>query len=51
MVENPKSILLVGESDVGKTHYGAQLLRRLNASSGLLRMKDAGERADTYSEQ
>ena len=24
------SILLVGESNVGKTHYGAQFLKRLN---------------------
>ena len=26
----PRSFLLLGESDVGKTHYGAQILRRLN---------------------
>ena len=24
-----KSILLIGESDVGKSHYGGQLLKRL----------------------
>ena len=28
------SILLLGESDVGKTHYGAQVLRRLNGGRG-----------------
>ncbi len=28
------AILLLGESDVGKTHYGAQALRRLNAGRG-----------------
>lgn len=29
MTAPSSSILLVGESGVGKTHYGAQLLRRL----------------------
>ena len=28
------AILLLGESDVGKTHYGAQVLRRLNGGKG-----------------
>ncbi|MGZ0146080.1 TRAFAC clade GTPase domain-containing protein [Kribbella sp. WER1] len=32
------SILLLGESGVGKTHYGAQLLKRLMLSDGHLRM-------------
>lgn len=32
------SILLIGESGVGKTHYGAQLLQRLMKGNGLLRM-------------
>ncbi|WP_312144657.1 hypothetical protein [Brevundimonas sp.] len=31
-------MLLIGESDVGKTHYGAQLLRRLINAHGALRM-------------
>ena len=30
----PISLLLLGLSDVGKTHYGAQVLRRLNAAHG-----------------
>ena len=34
MKNTPRSILLLGESDVGKTHYGAQILRRLNAGPG-----------------
>ncbi len=34
MKHEPNSLLLIGESDVGKTHYGAQVLRRLNAGSG-----------------
>lgn len=34
MKHEPVSLLLLGESDVGKTHYGAQVLRRLNAGSG-----------------
>ena len=28
------AVLLLGESDVGKTHYGAQVLRRLNVGRG-----------------
>lgn len=32
------SVLLLGESGVGKTHYGAQLLKRLMMSDGHLRM-------------
>ena len=31
----------MGESDVGKTHYGAQLLRRLNLTDGALKMSGA----------
>lgn len=33
MKHEPISLLLLGESDVGKTHYGAQILRRLNSGS------------------
>jgi double-GTPase-like protein len=35
---NDASILLLGESGVGKTHFGAQLLRRLMKGNGDLRM-------------
>lgn len=34
-------VLLLGEYDVGKTHYGAQLLGRLRVGSGRLRMRGA----------
>ena len=34
-------ILLVGESDVGKTHYGAQLLGRLDRSESALKLAGA----------
>ena len=34
MKHEPIMFLLLGESDVGKTHYGAQILRRLNTGSG-----------------
>lgn len=37
----PFTALVVGEYNVGKTHYGAQLLRRLLAKSGDLRMRSA----------
>ena len=36
-----KSILLIGESDVGKSHYGGQLLKRLMQEDGRLRMDGA----------
>ena len=38
MSANSSSILLVGEYDVGKTVYGAQLLRRLMTKQGKLQM-------------
>lgn len=38
MGANVNSILLIGESGVGKTHYGAQLLKRLMKGDGRLRM-------------
>lgn len=41
MSETIASFLLIGESDVGKTHYGAQILRRLNAADGLMRLVDS----------
>ena len=40
MKKAPRSLLLIGESDVGKTHYGAQILRRLNAGSGAFELVD-----------
>lgn len=39
MTDRPDSILLLGESGVGKTHYGAQLLNRLMNVQGVLRME------------
>jgi hypothetical protein len=36
-------ILVIGEYNVGKTHYGAQLLQRLNAQTGSFRMRSAAE--------
>ena len=38
MEVTPKTILLVGESDVGKSHYGGQLLKRLMQEHGRIRM-------------
>ena len=38
MTERSASILLIGESDVGKTHFGAQLLRRLNSGLGTMEL-------------
>lgn len=35
------TILLVGESNVGKTHYGAQFLKRLMVRTGALKMNGA----------
>lgn len=42
------SILLVGESGVGKTHYGAQLLRRLMKGDNLLRMDGAATNIESF---
>ncbi len=36
-----KSLLLLGEADVGKSHFGAQLLGRLGLGDGALRMVGA----------
>ena len=36
------AILLLGESDVGKTHYGAQVLRRLNGGRGAFELVNGG---------
>ena len=40
MTNTSKSLLLVGESDVGKTHFGAQVLRRLNTGHGAFELVD-----------
>ncbi|TDB89799.1 hypothetical protein [Actinomadura sp. 7K534] len=45
------SILLLGESGVGKTHYGAQLLRRLmNGEGSRLRMEGQATNLDPFEE-
>lgn len=41
MTESATSFLLIGESDVGKTHFGAQLLRRLNSANGTMALVDS----------
>ena len=43
-----KSILLIGESDVGKSHYGGQLLKRLMQEDGLLRMDEAATNLEPF---
>ena len=40
MTSAPQSLLLLGESNVGKTHYGAQVLRRLNTGRGAFELVD-----------
>jgi hypothetical protein len=42
------SILLIGESGVGKTHYGAQLLKRLMKGDGELRMNGAASNLEPF---
>lgn len=41
MTYQASSFLLIGESDVGKTHYGAQLLRRLNTGNGAMTLDNS----------
>ena len=43
-----RSILLIGESDVGKTHYGGQLLKRLMHEDGQIRMDGAAENLEPF---
>lgn len=50
MNHSENTILLIGESGVGKTHYGAQLLMRLNNHSGALRMDGAPSNVEPYEE-
>ena len=48
-METPdKSILLIGESDVGKSHYGGQLLRRLMQEEGRIRMDGAATNLEPF---
>ena len=42
------SILLIGESGVGKTHFGAQLLQRLMKGDGQLRMNGAATNLEPF---
>ncbi|WP_186187848.1 hypothetical protein [Burkholderia gladioli] len=42
------TILLVGESNVGKTHYGAQFLKRLMVKSCALKMSGAPTNLDAF---
>jgi hypothetical protein len=48
MNEKTESMLLVGESGVGKTHYGAQLLKRLMNSDGRFRMDGAATNLEPF---
>lgn len=48
MSTNNNSILLIGESGVGKTHYGAQLLKRLMKGDGQLRMDGAASNLEPF---
>lgn len=48
MSTTDNSILLIGESSVGKTHYGAQLLKRLMKSDGRLRMDGAATNLEPF---
>lgn len=42
------TILLIGESNVGKTHYGAQFLKRLMVKSGALKMSGAPSNLEAF---
>jgi hypothetical protein len=42
------SILLLGEYNVGKTHFGGQLLGRLNREDGALRMVGQPDSIDAF---
>ena len=45
-----KSILLIGEYDVGKSHYGGQLLKRLMKADGRIRMDGAASNLKPFEE-
>ncbi len=36
---NTRTVMVIGESNAGKTHYGAQLLQRLNSQKSVLQMR------------
>ena len=44
------SVLVLGGYDVGKTHYGGQLLGRLNDSPGLLAMDGVAKNIESFEE-
>lgn len=44
-----RSILLIGESNVGKTHYGAQFLKRLMVKECSLQMSEAPTNIEAFS--
>lgn len=48
MSASENSVLLIGESGVGKTHYGAQLLKRLMKGDGQLRMEGAATNLEPF---
>lgn len=48
MEARDKSILLIGESDVGKSHYGGQLLKRLMQEDGRIRMDGAATNLEPF---
>ena len=48
MNASDNSVLLIGESGVGKTHYGAQLLKRLMKGDGHLRMDGAATNLEPF---
>lgn len=50
MVVADKTILLIGESDVGKSHYGGQLLKRLMQEDGKVRMDGAASNLEPFQE-
>ena len=43
-----RPILILGESDVGKTHYGGQLLKRLMNSNGQIKMDGAATNLEPF---
>ena len=47
---DPMRIILLGESDVGKSHYGAQLLMRLNQKRHALKMRGAAKNISAFEE-
>ena len=48
MASLDKSILVIGESDVGKSHYGGQLLKRLMQEDGQVRMDGAATNLEPF---